>query len=458
MLFNSLQLDRTGGMGAWSELGKSCPITGPMLYATSCRSFCQNLVDNRLNTPAYVTFLRPQWAFLPHRNGKPYLSAPSRKAVVASPSTNRRRRFHVTSSADNYTTVLTVPTGIGASIGGYAGDALPVVRLISTIVDTVITHPNVLNGALMYWPLPNALYVEGFALDQFAAGNYALNHSTNRSNRIGLVLDAAMHPDAILRHKQAAEAARATLGLQVTDYVITDLPLHVKIECSDSGPSWGQISNPESLLAASARLITRGCQAIAVVTKFPEDEDPIQLAKYRAGAAVDAIAGAEAVISHLVTRELHVPCAHAPALPPLNVDSSVSPKAAAEELGYTFLSCVLVGLSKAPKLIPTARFAAHRDFKDIIFAEQVDSIVVPASAFGGSALMNLASAKDALVIAVGENRTAISVSSRCVGIKSERVLYVKSYAEAAGYLAAHKAGIELSALGPFVPRLFEVKN
>ena len=41
---------------------------------------------------------------------------------------------------------MIVPTGIGASIGGYAGDALPAARLLSCVVDRLITHPNVLNG------------------------------------------------------------------------------------------------------------------------------------------------------------------------------------------------------------------------------------------------------------------------------------------------------------------------
>jgi hypothetical protein len=39
--------------------------------------------------------------------------------------------------------VMIVPTGVGASIGGFAGDALPVARALSTVVDCLITHPNV---------------------------------------------------------------------------------------------------------------------------------------------------------------------------------------------------------------------------------------------------------------------------------------------------------------------------
>ena len=40
---------------------------------------------------------------------------------------------------------------------------------------------------------------------------------------------------------------------------------------------------------------------------------------------VDAVGGAEAILSHLVTQELRVPCAHAPALEPIDVDDEVTP-------------------------------------------------------------------------------------------------------------------------------------
>ena len=52
-----------------------------------------------------------------------------------------------------YTVVLIVPTGIGAAVGGYAGDALPVAKAFSRVCDRLITHPNVMNGAQLYWPL-----------------------------------------------------------------------------------------------------------------------------------------------------------------------------------------------------------------------------------------------------------------------------------------------------------------
>ncbi len=137
-----------------------------------------------------------------------------------------------------YTVVLIIPTGIGAEIGGFAGDGLPVARAIYQVADCLITHPNVLNGAQLYWNLPNALYVEGYGLDQFAAGTWALRPV--HQNRIGLVLDQGIEPDLRLRQIQAADATRATLGLNLTDYVVTDAPLNVSLKTASSGATWEQ--------------------------------------------------------------------------------------------------------------------------------------------------------------------------------------------------------------------------
>ena len=259
-----------------------------------------------------------------------------------------------------YTVILIVPTGIGASIGGYAGDALPVARAIAQVADRLITHPNVLNGAQLYWPLPNAFYVEGYGLDQFAASRWGLRPV--HQNRVGLILDQGIEPDLRLRQLQAADATRATLGLNLTDYVLTDAPLEVELRRSDTAASWGTIGNPDSLLRAAEVLIDRtGAEAIAVVARFPEDSDSEALQSYRQGQGVDALAGVEAVISHLVVRTFQVPCAHAPALLPLPLEPNLSPRSAAEELGYTFLPSVLVGLSRAPSLLPNWLTVLNRE-------------------------------------------------------------------------------------------------
>lgn len=132
-----------------------------------------------------------------------------------------------------YTAALIVPTGIGAAMGGYAGDAMPIARAFTAVADRVITHPNVLNGATMYWPHDAFQYVEGFALDEFAAGRWGLRPAV--SQRIGLLLDAGIEPELRLRHFQAADAARATLGVCVSAHATTDEPIGVEIQMSPAG-------------------------------------------------------------------------------------------------------------------------------------------------------------------------------------------------------------------------------
>ncbi len=332
------------------------------------------------------------------------------------------------------TALLIIPTGIRTAIGGYAGDALPVARAIAAVADTLITHPNVLNGASLFYPMPNVLYVEGYGLDQMALGNWGLQPV--HSNRIGVILDKDIEPDLELRHRQAIAAAQATLGLTVTNIITTDQNLGVELQIGKSGATWGTIANPDSLLRAAAALVNiHKVQAIAVVARFPDDSDSAALQQYRQGQGVDALAGAEAVISHLLVREFRIPCAHAPALLPLPIDPRISPRAAAEELGYTFLPCVLAGLSRAP------RFSS--DLSSSITRNDIDAIIIPESACGGAASLALNSLNHVHKIFVRENTTALAVYPSMLGLTG---ITVNGYMEAIGVLAAIKAGIDPQSL------------
>ncbi len=346
----------------------------------------------------------------------------------------------------SYTAILIIPTGIGAAIGGYAGDALPVAKAMAGVCDVLITHPNVLNGATLYWNLPNALYVEGYGIDKFAEGYWGLR--AVHQNKIGLIFDRGIEPDLRLRNLQAADAARATLGLNLTDYVITDVPLNVELRYAASGASWGTIGNPDSLLRAAEVLINKaGAEAIAVVARFPDYIDEEAEQNYRQGKGVDPIAGAEAVISHLIVRQFQIPCAHSPTFSPPPLDANLSPRSAAEELGYTFLPSVLVGLSRAPQFImgESNQFPNNQD----IWVNQVDAVIVPANACGSSALLSLSQNK-CLIITVEENQTQMQVTSESLAMKT---VSANSYLEAIGILAAHKAGINPSALSSTINSL-----
>ena len=269
-----------------------------------------------------------------------------------------------------HTTVLLVPTGIGCQVGGYAGDALPAVRLLAAATKTLVTHCNAMNAATLYPPagaLENRVwYVEGYALDKFAAGQWGLAMPAN-NNRVGLVLDAAIEPHLRTRHVQVAQAFRASLGADIAeDPIVTARPLNVVLGSVGASSRGGGVTDTEALLEACQRaVVEHRCDAVAVVARFPDDTDDDA---YRRGGAVDPIGGAEAAISHAVVQALGVPCAHAPCNEPWDADPDVHPKAAAEELGYTFLPCVLSNLhGLAPRYVtaldgaPSPRVEDERD-------------------------------------------------------------------------------------------------
>ncbi|EPS71703.1 hypothetical protein M569_03054, partial [Genlisea aurea] len=339
-----------------------------------------------------------------------------------------------------YASVMIVPTGVAAKIGGYAGDALPVARALASVVDCLISHPNVLNAAMLYWPMPNVLYVEGYALDRFAEGLWALQPVNH--NKIGVILDAGIEKELLLRHLQVVDAARASLGLNVSDCIVTDSPLQVqKWIDPKTGQSSGRIKHPGSLLRAVENLIaTSGVDAVAVVTRFPDDDTDYE-ENYRQGKGIDVLAGVEAVISHMVVERFRIPCAHAPAVLPFPLSPSLSPKAAAEEIGYTFLPCVLAGLSSAP------RYSDKQDSRSglsrAIVSDDVDSVILPIDAFGGDAALSFArrepSIRRPLMIGVEENGTVLEGTPDKLGI---RAVKAANYWEAIGVVAAHKAGID----------------
>jgi hypothetical protein len=350
-------------------------------------------------------------------------------------------------SAAPLPTLMVVPTGIGCEIGGYAGDALPSARLLAAASGCLITHPNVMNGAALYWSDSRIHYVEGYGLDRFAAGDWALRPV--RCQRIGLLLDAGIEAELAQRQIQVAEACRATLGLDIGPVLRSDQPLGVSLDRGPSGASWGRLEHPEGLLRAGERLRDAGATAIAVVARFPEDLGSDALTSYRQGSGVDALAGAEAVISHLLVRHLQMPCAHAPALAPLPLDPQLDPRAAAEELGYTFLACVLVGLSRAPDLIDTTA-ALTGDVQ----ASQIGAAVVPEGALGGEAV--LACVERGIPVISVANPSLLSVTPKVLGLSSG-VFQASSYAEAAGLLVALREGISPAALGRPLPALQKIQ-
>src|SRR4030042_2869064 len=111
----------------------------------------------------------------------------------------------------NFNAVMIVPTGIGAEIGGHAGDATPSARLLASVCDTLITHPNVVNASDINELPENGLYVEGSVISRLLMGTIGLQKV--RSNRVILIIDK--HEDKFFYESavNAVSAARAALGL-----------------------------------------------------------------------------------------------------------------------------------------------------------------------------------------------------------------------------------------------------
>lgn len=350
-----------------------------------------------------------------------------------------------------YSSVLIVPTGVGASIGGFAGDALPVARAMASLCDNLVTHPNVLNAAMLYWPMPNTLYVEGFALDRFAEGEWGL--APVHQNKIGLVLDSGIERDLQLRHLQVADAAHASLGLPIVEHVVTDMPLGVeKWIDSETGQSTGRLLHSDSLMRAVDTMVKQtDVNAIAVVARFPDDSIE-EISDYRQGQGVDALAGVEAVISHMVVETFRIPCAHAPALSPLPLDPTVSPRSAAEEIGYTFLPSVLAGLSRAPQYVIKRKILGEGiSLQGSLWAHDIDCVVVPINACGGVGTLAFSKKNHKpVLIAVEENETVLDDTPDKLQMNMVRVA---NYWEALGVMAAHKAGVD-----PYSLRRFGVRH
>ena len=349
-------------------------------------------------------------------------------------------------------TLLIIPTGIGCDVGGFAGDAIPSARLLASASECLITHPNVMNGGSLYWPDPHIHYVEGYSLNLFAAGEVFLQPV--RQQKVGLLLDAGLESDLKKRHLQVVDGCVASLGLDIGPIITTETALGINLEKGLSGSSWGNIEEPDVLLRGAEKLKKAGATAIAVITRFPDDSDDLETKLYRQGHGVDIIAGAEAVISHFLVKHLLIPCAHAPGLAPLPVNYDLDPRTSGEEIGYTFLQSVLVGLSRAPDLISKSTMQTKENsffqVKTLLSDRNLGAVVVPEGALGGEAILSCIQKFIPLIIV--SNQSLLNVSSAKMRLdlqtdyQDKKVFYADNYLEAAGLITALRHGINIKSL------------
>ncbi len=302
-----------------------------------------------------------------------------------------------------------VPTGIGASIGGYAGDASPYAREFAK-VSKLIVNPNVVNAGCFSGITDNMLYVEGYSLDEFFKGN--INLSPSQYNKIGVVFDRAIPDDVLNVHINTINAVKAVYGIDIAGYELTEDDVGVEFTLEDNGISTGLVKNIETLKSACLKLLQKGCNALALVCMFedPEDDNP----DYANGIGTDPVGGVEAILSHYISKELNVPCAHSPAFADYQIYSDlVDGRAASEYITPTFLPCILIGLNNAPQLVKTGG----------ISIDNLDYLVMPYNSLGSIPVFECLK-RGIKVFAVKENVTALNVTPDKI---SNKIIEVPDY-------------------------------
>ena len=304
-----------------------------------------------------------------------------------------------------------VPTGIGAKIGGFAGDASFWARKFSTI-SNLIVNPNVVNGACFSSVNQNMIYLEGSLLNRFLKNEFKLEKK--RSNKIGLVFDCEISKSVLNVHINTINAMKTVLGLEVSAIEITKAPVGVGFSILKSGVSSGFVNNPKTLIESAKVLLEKGIEAIGIVCRFPQTPED----DYINANDVDIVGGIEAVISHFLCKEFNIVFAHAPAFDDVNIETKiVNPKVASEYITPTFLPCIIQGLQYAPKLV----FENDKNFfanKKLISLSQLEGIILPYGCLGSSLVFD-AVENGIEVFTIKENPTVLNVDEKILNLEKK---------------------------------------
>ena len=340
-------------------------------------------------------------------------------------------------NTESFNVALLVPTGIGSEVGGHAGDAMPVARLLAQTCDTLITHPNVVNASDINEMPENSLYVEGSVITRLMMGTVGLQRV--RSNRVLVVIDKhekEMFANAAIN---AVSAARASYGFDCPKVVQLDPPIRMKADFTESGTASGEIEGLDYLCEVlDAERDDYDAVALASVIQVPVEYHYIYYEKK--GEMVNPWGGAEAMLTHAISSLFNVPSAHAPMFESeaiANMDVGVvDPRMAAEVISLTFLQSVLKGLQKSPRII-TEEAAMHR--LGVLTAADVSCLVIPDGCLG---LPTIAALEQGIsVIAVRENENLMQNDLTKLPWMPGQFHIVENYWEAAGVLNALRAGI-----------------
>ena len=212
---------------------------------------------------------------------------------------------------DAFNAVFLVPTGIGAEIGGHAGDSTPAARVLAAACDCLITHPNVVNASDLNEMPENALYVEGSAITRLMMGTAGLQ--CVRANRVLVLIDAheveLFANDAV----NAVSAARATYGLDCPTVVKLDPPICMTANFMESGRAAGVIEGLERVCTVLDEH-DGAFDAVAIASVVDVADEYHEEYFRKGGEMINPWGGVEAMLTHALSLLYEVPTAHSPML------------------------------------------------------------------------------------------------------------------------------------------------
>ncbi len=315
--------------------------------------------------------------------------------------------------------VVVIPTGIGCEIGGHNGDATPVIKLLASTCDNLITHPNAVNASDINEMPENTLYVEGSLLDNFLDG--VVNLKKVNQNKILCVTNTPISSTVI----NSVSAARATIGADI-EILGLEYPLKMMGRIGKDGLATGAVTGWEELLN---QVKIYKFDALAITTQIDVEKE-IKLRYFKEG-GVNPWGYVEAIASRSIAQKLGKPTAHSPLEDIFDCEQVkeemkliVDPRMSAEMVSVSFLHCILKGLHKAPRMSKQSGLTCY----------DVDFLITPIDCYRsyphGVALKN-----GIKVIAVKENTCCLNEKM------PSSVIVVDNYLEAAGMIMASKAGV-----------------
>ena len=344
-----------------------------------------------------------------------------------------RRAYEDTTS---FNVVMLVPTGIGAEVGGHAGDASPAASLVASCCDSMITHPNVLNASDLIHIPENALYVEGSIIAKVMMGTSRL--IPVRSNRLLVIVQA--HEDRLFTDAavNAVNAARAYFGLHATEVVMVDPIFKMKGDYGPSGSAAGSVQGIEHIWKIlDARLGGFDAVALSSVIEIPSDlHSSYYLHK---GDLINPWGGVEAMLTHAISLKYGVPAAHCPMFESREIAEMdvgvVDSRMAAEVISLTFFQSVLRGLQHSPCIV-----GQETGVQKGLGAENISCLIVPDGCLG---LPTLAALQQGIsVIAVRENSNVMRNDLSKLPWRQGQFFQVENYWEAAGVTNCLRTGLD----------------